>query len=285
MLIHNKIVLGVDMGGTKIKAGLVVDGGLQNTRKISANATESKTEILHRLFELIDYYTHDHFQGIGLGVPSVIDVQNGIIYNVQNIPSWNEVHLKSILEDRYKVPVFVNNDANVFVLGEKYFGKGKPFKNIAGITLGTGMGTGLIINGHLYSGENCGAGEFGMLEYKDGIIENYSSGQFFKIFHNTTGIEMFERAEDGDQAAIQIFAEYGFHLGNVVKIITYSVDPQIIIFSGSVAKAFKYFKDALQKQFSTFKFPKTVEKSIITTSDTKDIAVLGAAALCFEETL
>jgi len=283
-MLNNSPVLGIDMGGTKIKAGLVKNDFLHNTSKISANSTGSKNEILNRLFSLVDKFENDNYTGIGIGVPSVIDIQKGIVYNVQNIPSWDEVHLKTILEDRFHVPVSINNDANVFVLGEKYFGKGKPFRNIAGVTLGTGMGTGLVINGHLFSGDNCGAGEFGMMDYKNGIIENYSSGQFFKKFYNTTGEKVFEMAEKGDEQSLQIFSEYGFHLGNVVKTLVYAVDPQIIIFGGSVAKAFKYFENSLHQQFATLVYPKIIDNFIITTSETKDIAILGAAALCYEST-
>ncbi len=282
MIEPNISVLGIDMGGTKIKAGLVKNGLLETTQTTTANSSGTESEVLEKLFELIHHFDSNKYSAIGVGVPSVVDIKYGIVYNVQNIPSWKEVHLKSILENKFNVPVFLNNDANVFVLGEKYFGKGKPYDNIAGVTLGTGLGTGLVLNGHLFCGKNCSAGEFGNIQYEDGVIENYSSGQFFKNDCGLSGEEVFKKANTGDQNALRIFSEYGYHLGNAVKTIVYAVDPEIIIFGGSVAKAFEFFKESLLKQFHTLVFPKTAEKLIITVSNTKDVAVLGAAALSYE---
>src|SRR5690606_24955530 len=118
-------------------------------------------------------------------VPSVVDVDKGIVYDVQNIPSWKEVPLKAIMEERYGVPVQVNNDANCFALGEKYFGQGRDSKAFIGLTLGTGLGAGIILNDKLYAGPNCGAGEFGMVPYLDYHYEYYASGQFFTLLHHT----------------------------------------------------------------------------------------------------
>ena len=88
---------------------------------------------------LIDESKPENLDGIGIGVPSVVDIEKGIVYDVQNIPSWKEVHLKSIMEERYCAATFVNNDANCFALGEKYFGKGLGHKSVIGLILGTGF--------------------------------------------------------------------------------------------------------------------------------------------------
>ena len=131
--------------------------------------------ILDTLTEVFD----SSVVGIGCGVPSVVDVAEGIVFEVQNIPSWKEIHLKAALEDRFGVPAAVNNDANAFAVGEHVFGKGLDFRNLVGMTLGTGLGTGVIIEGRLYSGANCGAGEIGMMAHKGLTLEDYCSGQFF----------------------------------------------------------------------------------------------------------
>ncbi len=201
---------------------------------------------------------------------------------MQNIPSWKEVHLKEIFEERYEVPVKVNNDANVFVLGEKYFGGAQFFQNIAGITLGTGLGGGLIINNKLYNGRNCGAGEFGEIPYKDSKLEDYCGSQFFKNNYDVSSKELSALAEDGNEFAIRAFSEFGFHIGNVLKIIVLAVDPEIIIFGGSISKSYKYFKNSMMEQFRTLVFSKTVERLVIKVSDTENVALLGVAALCFE---
>ena len=124
----------------------------------------------------------DHIKAIGIGVPSVVDTHTGIVYDVQNIPSWKEVAIAQKMQELYKLPVLVNNDANCFALGEYHFGKGKGTKSMVGVTIGTGIGAGIIINGKLYCGPNCGAGEFGMIGYLDKVVEYYASGQFFKLY-------------------------------------------------------------------------------------------------------
>ena len=182
--------------------------------------------------------------GIGAGVPSIIDLKAGVVYDVQNIPSWKKVPLKALLEERYRLPVYVNNDANCFAAGEKHFGKLGPYDNAVGLIVGTGLGAGIIANGRLYSGANCGAGEFGMLPYLDRNFEAYASGQFFDRVHGTSGRETAERAARGDRAALEIFAEFGRHLGEAVKAICYAVDPEIIVLGGSVSKSYRFFRAA-----------------------------------------
>ncbi|MBC8186501.1 ROK family protein, partial [candidate division KSB1 bacterium] len=187
----NSSVIGIDLGGTKVQTGLIDHGELKQVLTKEINSSGSENEVLDEIFELLDKYDRNHFSGIGIGIPSVVDVETGIVYDVQNIPSWKEVHLKEILENKYNVPVNINNDANVFVLGEKYFGCAKAFKNIAGITLGTGLGGGLIIKNKLYNGSNCGAGEFGEIPYKDSKLEDYCGSQFFLRNYETSGVELF----------------------------------------------------------------------------------------------
>ena len=121
----NSIVLGIDIGGTHLKVGRVENGIIvkQKSNKVNINAT--KEETLLSLFEAIDSILNSDVTAIGIGVPAVVDPLTGVVYDVQNIPSWKEVALKDIVEKRYNLPVFLNNDANCFALGEKIFGKRK----------------------------------------------------------------------------------------------------------------------------------------------------------------
>jgi glucokinase len=116
---------------------------------------------LQVIFQLIDPLINKNIKAIGIGVPSVVDIENGIVYDVQNITSWKEVALKKLMEEEFQIPVLINNDANCFALGEKYFGKGQNLHSMIGLTIGTGLGAGIIINDKLYAGVNCGDGEFG----------------------------------------------------------------------------------------------------------------------------
>ena len=118
-------VIGVDLGGTNVRAGLVVDGAIlqQATRQISSDGSEDV--VLEEIAETIQEVITAETTAVGIGVPSVVNVETGVVYNVENIPSWQEVHLKRFLEDRFPVTVRVNNDVNCFVLGEHSFGQGR----------------------------------------------------------------------------------------------------------------------------------------------------------------
>ncbi|MBC8491251.1 MAG: ROK family protein, partial [Candidatus Marinimicrobia bacterium] len=175
----DKTIIGVDLGGTKIQVGRIRQNKIEQEFYRPISADEEEEIVLTEVIEAIEQvYTKD-VDSIGVGVPGIVDVERGIVYDIVNIPSWKEVFLKDRLEARFDCPVYVNNDANCFVLGEKYFGKARSFANIVGITLGTGFGAGIIINNHLYVGKNCGAGEFGMVSYNDRNYEYYCSSQFF----------------------------------------------------------------------------------------------------------
>jgi glucokinase len=275
-------VIGVDLGGTNVRAGRVEAGRLADVRSVAVRSQGSEHDILEDMFSAIDAVMRKDVAGIGAGVPSVIDLKAGIVYDVQNIRSWKKVPLKAHLEERYRLPAYVNNDANCFAAGEKYFGKARPFDHAVGLILGTGLGAGVIANGRLYSGRNCGAGEFGMLPYLDRNFEAYASGQFFERVHGVSGRELAGRAERGEERALAIFAEFGAHLGEAVKAICYAVDPEVIVLGGSVSKSFRFFKTALWGAFQSFAYSITKERLKIEVSETENIAILGAAALYYD---
>jgi glucokinase len=276
------VVIGVDLGGTNVRAGLVVDGRLAGVRSVPVRGRGTQAEVLEDLFGAIDAVMRPDVAGIGAGVPSIIDLKAGVVYDVQNIPSWKKVPLKALLEERYRLPVYVNNDANCFAAGEKHFGKLGPYDSAVGLIVGTGLGAGIIANGRLYSGASCGAGEFGMLPYLDRNLEAYASGQFFRRVHGTSGRETAERAARGDQAALEMFDAFGRHLGEAVKAICYAVDPEIILLGGSVSKSCRFFRAALWETFQGYAYSLAKERLRIEVSETENIALLGAAALYFD---
>ncbi|MDD5148970.1 MAG: ROK family protein [Flavobacterium sp.] len=279
----NSIVLGIDIGGTELKIGRVENGLIveQIFRTVDTKAT--KEETLSSLFEAIDSTINSEVTAIGIGVPAVVDPVTGIVYDVQNIPSWKEVELKELVEQRYKLPVFINNDANCFALGEKIYGKGKHYENFIGLSIGTGIGMGIIINGRLYNGVLCGAGEIGMLNYKDGIMEDYSSGHFFTSIYKSSAKELSQNAAEGNETALKSFNEFGFHLGECLKAILYTYAPEAIILGGSISKAFPYFKKTMELSLQSFAYQKQIQNLKIETSNYEGIAILGAASLCLQE--
>ena len=273
------MVIGVDLGGTKVRAGVVINGAIQNQKQQLFNSRGSKAETLGQLIDLIRSLFIPQVQGIGLGVPSVIDVEKGIVYNVVNIPSWDRVPLKDILEEAFNVPVRVNNDVNCFALGEHRFGLLKGLRNVVGMTSGTGLGSGIIINNELFQGSNCGAGEIGLLSYGDQTIEYYASGNFFEAFHGVSAIRAHELAVAGDQNALRWWDEFGRHLGQAIKTVVYAYDPQAIAIGGSLSKAFSFFQAAMFESLKDFTFPESIKRLKVMQSVNEDITLLGAAAL------
>ncbi len=274
-----KNLIGVDIGGTNIRAGKIIDDKVVHLSKVLTHSKGSVEEVMNQIYTLIDECFDQSTVSIGVGVPSVVDVEMGIVYDVVNIPSWKVVPLKTWLEKRYKVPVYVNNDANCFVVGEKYFGKAKLYKNIVGVTIGTGLGCGLIFNEKLYEGSNCGAGEFGNIPYLAHNVEYYCSGQFFSDEKMVSAIDIYNKAKKGDLQSLQIFEEFGFHLGQVLKSILYAYDPEIIILGGSVSQSFDFFKDAMFHSLQDFPFSNVLANMRIDYSVLENSAIYGAAAL------
>jgi len=279
----DNIVLGIDIGGTYLKIGRVENGIIvkQTSNKVDSKAT--KEETLFSLFEAIDSIINSDVTAIGIGVPAVVDPVTGIVYDVQNIPSWKEVALKEIVEQRYSLPVYLNNDANCFALGEKIFGKGKDYENFIGLSIGTGIGMGIIINNNLYNGVLCGAGEVGMLPYKDGIMEEYSSSFFFSKNYHQSAEELSLSAAEGNEEAIQAYVEFGLHLGECIKSILYMYAPEAIILGGSISKSFSLFKESMELSLKSFAYQKQIEDLNIETSNHEGIAILGAASLCLQD--
>lgn len=277
-----RTIIGVDLGGTNARAAVVRSQQPAEVSSVQINAQGSVEEVLDQLCGLIDRTQPGDADGIGIGVPSVVDVEKGIVYDVVNIPSWREVPLKTILEERYAVPVLVNNDANCFALGEKHFGMGVGYRSLIGLILGTGFAGGIIVDGRLYPGRNCGAGEFGLIPYLDSIYEHYCCGQFFTRRVGQTGAEMFRRASDGDPEAVRLFAEFGHHLGEAIKTILYAYDPEAIVLGGSVRKAFRFFEEAMWESIRSFVFSNSLKSLTIAVSELEHVAILGAAALHYD---
>jgi glucokinase len=277
----NEKIIGIDLGATNIRGAVVNDSVLGKIFSKRINTKGTEQQVLDDVFEITDKLINTSVKAIGIGVPSVVDIKKGIVYDVQHIPSWKEVPLKQLMEERYKIPVFVNNDANCFALGEYYFGEGKDVDNFVGITLGTGLGSGIIINRQLYAGSNCGAGEFGMLDYLNHNYEYYCSGSFFQNVYHLNGEDVHNRAKNGDKEALQLYHELGHHLGEVIKTVMYTYDPPFIILGGSVASGFSFFKETMWQTIKTFGYPKSIETLQIKPSSLQNSAIFGAAALYF----
>ncbi|MFT2008492.1 ROK family protein [Pontibacter sp. 13R65] len=273
-------LIGIDIGGTKMHIGVVQDECILDEIRLETSAHAPKEQILAELAENIEKLLDQDVASIGIGVPGLVDEPNGIVLNVQNIPSWREVHLKQFLESRLGKPVFITNDANSFVLGEKIYGKAKEFSNVVGITLGTGFGAGIILNNRLYTGTLSSAGEFGGIPYLDQTIEDYCSGKFFMKQYGIPGHKMQVLARNGDTKALEAFAQFGRHLGDAIKIILYAISPEAIFLGGSASSGYLYYKEAMHASIEQFPFKSITDRLVVAPSSLKNVAILGAAALC-----
>jgi glucokinase len=275
-------IIGVDVGGTKISAGLVVDKSIKKQATVDTPFDRPQLEVVQAIYQAVEEVFDPEVSGIGIGVPGLVDQQEQRVLDVANIPSWDSVPLTELMSDYFNKPVYVNNDANCFAVGEKYFGKGQPYANFVGLTVGTGLGAGIIINNHLYSGRLCGAGEFGCIFYRDRTIESFASGQFFKE-KGLDGKLMFKRASIGDPVALRLFEEFGIHMGRAVANILFALAPEAIIMGGSVSRAYKFFGESMNEFLEdNFPYKRLYNQLSIEISDAENMGILGASSLVLD---
>jgi glucokinase len=272
-------ILGLDIGGTSIKAGLLLGGQLQAIRSIPTPALESQELILETLAAFIESYLPQSFAGIGIGIPGLVDAQMGIVLGLANIPSFQHVELRDFLVNRFGKPVWINNDANCFALGVHQFGIGQGFQNLVGITLGTGVGAGIIIHGKLYSGVNSAAGEWCGTPYLDRTFEDYCSGKFFNRVYQRKPKALAKLAQEGNLIALQAFDEFGRHVGELLKVILFSLAPEAIVLGGSIRKTYPLFEKSMRATLQTFPYTSVLAKLQVLVSDLDETAIHGAVAL------
>ena len=275
------MLLGIDLGGTNLCIGLVEDDEVIKIVSVPSFAPSFTLEqTLEYLSERIAEVITPEVEKIGIGVPSVVDVEKGIVYDAANIPSWKEVHLKDFLEGRFGVPVNINNDANCYAMGAYglYPEDARP-ETLVTVTLGTGMGIGIVDHGRLVCGLNCGAGELGYLDYNGGCLEEFCSKQFFAKY-DVDSYELSKAVEAGDQKAKAIFDEFGAPLGYAVTLLMYAYDPSHIVFGGGIANAMPLFRESMMKTVrGKFPFAANVDRLQIGVQTSGETPIIGASLL------
>lgn len=268
--------IGIDLGGTKILIGIVDDfDNIKESFVEYTKADETKQVIIDQLINLINRYFSKEVTLIGVGVPAIVDASKGIVYNTVSIPSWDEVHLKEILEKTFNVPVQISNDCNCFARGIIHSPTYSKYDNMACITLGTGVGSGLIFNRHLYTGKDSLAGEIGSIQYLEKDYEFYCSSRFF-LSKGTTGKEAGEKAQQGDKNALLLWDEFGHHLGNLLHTVLFAYNPQVVIFGGSITYSYPFFEKAMMKRLYEFPYSNITNNLSIFTTDTKQTMIVGS---------
>ena len=258
----NRYIIGIDVGGTNVKLGLVSPNGRitsrsrLNTKSFIRHKDKLIEAIAQRTLELIDAVglKKKQIMGVGVGLPGFIDPQEGLVRFLPNVPGWHRVPLVRILQKKLKLPVFIDNDVNLITLAEWRKGAGVGCKNLLCFTLGTGVGSGLVLNNELYRGQDYVAGEMGHIPYLDKTLERYVGNAVLqakaaKIFKkkDIRLEEVFVLAGHGNSRAIEFWQQTGAHIGFVLAGIVNLLNPKLIIVGGGVSNNFKYLAPAIKK--------------------------------------
>ena len=273
------MLLGIDIGGTTINLGLVDGDRIAKSITVdSFPGDATKEQTIDYLADSISKIITPDVTRIGIGVPTIVDTERGIVYNATNIPSWDVVPIKDMLEPRFHVPVSVNNDSNCFALGASAL-VGAGAKVLVGITLGTGLGVGVIYEGKLLSGTRCGVGELGSVPYRGEIVESFCSKQFF-INRGWEGKEATDAADIGNPEAVALHDEFGAHLGELLALVMFAYDADVIVLGGGVANGFRHFKKSMMETLKQrYPYKSGLDALRIEVLSSSDIPVLGASLL------
>lgn len=275
----NPHYLGIDIGGTNIRLGIVDKNGKVLARhRIPTLKEQGKDRVIARLLRAIEFIINKkrvQVRGIGIGCPGPLDSKRGIVLSPPNLPDWKGIPLKKIVEKRFRLPVVLENDANLIGLGESWRGAGKNASSMVLLTLGTGIGSALIINKKLWSGSRgfasefghvsvdlngprCGCGNRGCIEVyasatavvrrmKEALKKSVTSKSFKSAREDMTAAKIYLAARKGDKLSRRIVDETGLYLGAAIANIVNALNPEMIVISGGMAKAGKPLLDKIKK--------------------------------------
>lgn len=280
----SKLYIGVDIGGTSIVAARFSESELLERTEVPTGADRPAPEIMESLYEAIEQVLTDEVVGIGIGMPGFMNVETGEILQINNIPSFKGFAIKPKVEERFNLPTFQNNDANCFALGEAYYGAGKKYTNMVGVTLGTGLGGGIILNRKIHTGLMGGAGELGCVPFHGGISEDICSAALFKNKYKTTGLELYNKAKAGDQESLAVFDELARNIGELLRLVTYVLAPEAFVIGGSVANSWDLLEKTIREDMdSKFLAPMITQKIDLLRAQLDNAGLYGAAALCISQ--
>ena len=265
----NFFAIGIDIGGSNIKFVLLqIKSGIKikilEKKRISTLKKKSeiievlKREIKNFIKQITPGVGKKEIEGIGIAVASPLNKKGDLILDPPNLPCLKNCRLAKILKKDFKnIPIFLENDVNCFTLAEALIGAGKKAEIIFGITLGSGIGGGIVVNGKIYRGAFGGAGEVGHTIIKFdgpkcncgnfGCLEEYCSIRFFER-EKTIPRLLERRIKKGDKRALKIFKEYGRNLGIGLSNVINLLDPEIIVIGGGISKAHKFFLAETKKE-------------------------------------
>ena len=280
----SKLYIGVDIGGTSIVAARFSDNEMLEKKEVPTGADRPAEQIMESLYEVIEMVLTDEVVGVGIGMPGFMDTESGVILQINNIPSFRGFAIKPKVAEKFGLPAFQNNDANCFALGETYYGAGKKYNNLVGVTLGTGLGGGIILNRKIHTGLMGGAGELGCVPFHGGISEDICSAALFKNKYGTTGAELYKKAKSGDTEALAVFDELARNIGELLRLVTYVLAPEAFVIGGSVANSWDLLEKPIREDMnSKFLAPMIIEEVDLVRAELDNAGLYGAAALCISQ--
>lgn len=251
-------VIGLDIGGTAVKYGLLDENGvILELGEFPTEAEKGVENLFKNICGVIDKYLSDDILGIAVSGTGQIDGTIGkVIGGNPIIPGWIGTNLVEKLEDRYKMPAVLENDVNCAALGEKWLGAGKNSENFVCLTIGTGIGGGIILNGDIFRGDTYVAGEFGHIQIvksgeeclcgKKGCYERYASATALvkmvkeKTGKTLNGKEIFELEKSGDKEIKEIVDRWIDYFTDGLSTIAYIFNPPLVVIGGGVTKQGEY---------------------------------------------
>lgn len=308
----DKLCFGVDIGGTSVKLGLFTDKGSLVDKWEIPTRTEDKgsfilSDVVASIKEKITEKNLDKKQlvGIGIGVPGPV-TEDGTVINCVNL-GWGVFNVVDEMKKYTDLPVKVGNDANVAALGEMWEGGGKGYQNMIMVTLGTGVGGGVILNGEILCGSKGAAGEIGHLTVcyeepdacncgKHGCLEQYASAtgvvkeakrmlsrtdepSVLRDVENITAKAIFDAAKDGDTLAVKLVEQLGRYLGLALSHIAAVVDPQVFVIGGGVSKAGSILIDSVKEHYESNVMFALKNKEFRLAELENDAGIFGSAKL------
>jgi glucokinase len=305
------LAIGIDFGGTTIKAGVVYQSNIiDHAPPIATQEFEGPEELVAAIGRVVEdlQKRHPGVASVGVGMPGLIDFEKGIVHNLTNVREWVQVPLRDQLAEMCGLPVVVDNDANCMAFAEWKCGAGRGMRHLVCLTLGTGVGGGIIVDGRLVRGSRFGAGEIGQtsIDYQGrtghygnrGALEDYIGNQEIMVearetylragversLENCTPAALATAAYRDDPIALKIWDDIGNKLATAIMNCCWLLNPQAIVLGGGVARAgevlFRPLNEHLIPQLSG---PFRDHLMILPATFCNEAGTIGAAALSLEE--
>ena len=293
---NNSSVIGIDLGGTAIKLGrFLKDGTCVNSLTVPTPQPSTPKAVLNTIVNAVqELNINQNCLAIGLGTPGPADETGRIAKVAINLSRWQDVPLADWLETETGLPTTIANDANCAGLGEAWLGAGKNFKNLILLTLGTGLGGAIILNGHLFTGRLGAAGELGLITLNfdgppcnsgnQGSFEQYVSVGAIRRMTGKEPAELGQLAQKGDQGSLEFWKDYGCLLGAGLASLIYILTPEAIIIGGGVSGSTAFFFPATLAEIERRVLPISRQGlQLLTAKLGNQAGMVGAAKLAWEK--